>query len=130
MMTQGEIEKEEIRRYGTTEHIELGSIYEDCLGLFVYDDDVIVGHRKRLVQITDKTKNSIEFRECEGRPYRSWMEMKVWDWKIKSAESEIDFNRKFINSETKKEIIKKINSNAVQNKGVRFIKINAGMVER
>ena len=105
--------------------MEINTKYEDVLGLFVYDEvmtDAIKGHRERFIQITDKTINSVEYKECEGTAFRTWIESKKFEMKIKSVESEIDFeSRKFINSEVRKQIINKINNRIRGNNGLRFI---------
>ena len=54
------------------EAIEIGSKWEDSLGMANYKDGHLQkGRLKRFVTITDKTKNSIEYRDGGG--FLSWI---------------------------------------------------------
>lgn len=54
------------------EDIEIGSKWEDVLGMANYKDGQLQkGRLKRFVNITDKTKNSVEYRDGGG--FLSWI---------------------------------------------------------
>ena len=55
------------------EEIEIGTKYEDTLGKAKYskNGDLIKGRNKRVVLITNKTSNSIEYKDEAG--YISWV---------------------------------------------------------
>ncbi len=55
------------------DEIEIGVKYEDCLGIAKYDKngDLTKGRLKRIVTITDKTSNSIEYKD--GGNFISWV---------------------------------------------------------
>ena len=74
------------------DEVEIGAKYEDCLGTAKYDKngDLTKGRLKRVVTVTNKTSNSIEYID-EGR-FVSWVTLEEFI-RVEKSTSKIRFTK-------------------------------------